>query len=146
MTQPLLSSISSLLTQRNSLCSLLRDKDLELEDLRGGGATLSLPKLEMKRFALESFLEDQRADTIKDPMDFLINKDVVGIMSMGKVTKKQRNGAEKDEVDINQKKNVDNSPQSKPVMLSSKRVITRPDLSKYKDDNKSSKKAKLNKL
>ena len=101
MTQPLLSSISSLLTQRNSLCSLLRDKDLELEDLRGGGATLSLPKLETKRFALESFLEDQRADTIKDPMDFLINKDVVGIMSMGKVTKKQRNGAEKDEVNIN---------------------------------------------
>ena len=84
VTQPLLSSISSLLTQRNSLCSLLRDKDLELEDLRGGGATLSLPKLETKRFALESFLEEQRADTIKDPMDFLINKDVVGIMSMGK--------------------------------------------------------------
>ena len=33
----------------NSLCSLLRDKDLELEDLRGGGATLSLPKLETSR-------------------------------------------------------------------------------------------------
>ena len=33
----------------NSLCSLLRDKDLELEDFRGWGATLSLPKLETSR-------------------------------------------------------------------------------------------------
>ena len=29
-------------------------------------------------------------------------------------------------------KNVDNSSQSKPVMLSSKRAIEKPDLSKYK--------------
>ena len=60
----------------------LRDKDLELEDLRGGGATLSLPKLETTRFVLDSFLENQKADKIEDPMNFLINKDVALIMSM----------------------------------------------------------------
>ena len=52
------------------------------------------------------------------------------------------NGTGKDEVDINEVKNVDNSSQSKPVMLSSKRAIEKPDLSKYKS-SKSSKKAKL---
>ena len=45
-------------------------------------------------------------------------------------------------MDINEVKNVDNSSQSKPVMLSSKRAIEKPDLSKYKS-SKSSKKAKL---
>ena len=121
----------------------LRDKDLELEDLRGGGATLSLPKLETTRFVLDSFLENQKADKIEDPMNFLINKDVALIMSMAnKVIDKHSNGTGKDEVDINEVKNVDNSSQSKPVMLSSKRAIEKPDLSKYKS-SKSSKKAKL---
>ena len=76
-------------------------------------------------------------------MNFLINKDVALIMSMAnKVIDKHSNGTGKDEVDINEVKNVDNSSQSKPVMLSSKRAIEKPDLSKYKS-SKSSKKAKI---
>ena len=76
-------------------------------------------------------------------MNFLINKDVALIMSMAnKVIDKHSNGTGKDEVDINEVKNVDNSSQSKPVMLSSKRAIEKPDLSKYKS-SKSSKKSTI---
>jgi len=64
VTAPLLSSLASLLAQRAALAAILRRKDMELEDLRGGGATLSLPHLATPWFHLHSFLEEQRGEDV----------------------------------------------------------------------------------
>jgi len=145
---PLLSQLSTLLVQRKNLTSLLRAKDLELEDLRGGGAVLSLPQLRTPWFDQETFLQQvvEKQEEL-NPLVFLGSQEVRQLVEI------QRDGGDTNENDIvdegpKLKKPVANggTASSSPSKLSSKRQTVRPDLSKYSDKHKSGKKAKLNKL
>lgn len=140
VTIPLLSSLSTLLSQRRALSSQLRAKDLELEDLRGGGAVLSLPQLKTDWFDQENFLKHKMGEVVEDPLGFLGGKDIKQVMGM------QREVVECVSEMASEGEAITSTVTGpiSPTKLSSKRKTTRPDLSKYK--NKSDKKSKLNKL
>lgn len=148
LTCPLLSSVAALLSQRSALCSLLRAKDLELEDLKGGGAVPSLPQLTTQWFDKEMFLQRAVREEVGDPLAFLAGREVAQVLQLK--SKEQGIGGEGEErVDgrAPQAKTKKASPTSSPVKLSSKRPAVRPDLSKYSDKNRSTeKRARLKKL
>lgn len=145
VTLPLLDSVSSLVSQRSALISMLRAKDLELEDQRGGGAVLSLPQLKTQWFEPEKFYEQKHGRILQDPLEFMVTPEVKQIMAMEHDDTKEP-VKDKDMVDGTKVKNGTAAAITfSPLKLSSKRPTAKPDLSKYKDNN-SNKKAKLNKL
>jgi len=152
LTLPLLSQLSALLVQRKQLSSLLRAKDLELEDLRGGGAVLSLPQLRTKWFDQETFLQQVVGlQEVGDPVNFLGSQEVRQLVE---IQRDDGDTTEKDTVDEGLRKKPKKpvtdgggaNSSSSPGKLSSKRQTVRPDLSKYSGKHKDGKKAKLNKL
>jgi len=152
ITRPLINCLSILLNQRASLITNLRAKDLELEDMRSGGAEVSLPQLRTKWFNSDAFLAEdcQLGKKIENPIDFLCSTEVSSLLE---VKLKEENGSKREEVSKDavdrsepKKKKAKVSSISSPLKLSSKVAVARPDLSKLAVKGSREKKAKLNRL
>ena len=152
ITKPLINCLSLLLNQRASLITNLRAKDLELEDMRSGGAEVSLPQLRTKWFDSDTFLakDCQPGKQIENPIDFFCSREMSSLLE---VKLKKENGSKpeevgKDVVDVSEpkKKKIKVSPVSSPLKLSSKVAVARPDLSKLAVKGSKDKKAKLSRL
>ena len=149
VTLPLLSSLSSLLSQRSSLSSLLRAKDLELEDLRAGGATLSVPHLATPWYNREAWLKGQEQQEVADPLALLSSQEVAQLMALPR--RRAPDPATQDSVDgaaaPKARAKAPAAAVSGPPKLSYKRPPgARPDLSKCRDKSGAEKKARLDKL
>ena len=151
VTRPLLSSLSSLLSQRSALTSLLRAKDLELEDLRAGGATLSVPHLATPWHNQEAWLKEQEQQEVADPLALLSCREVAQLMALPRRAPDPATQETPDSVDgaaaPKARSKAPPAAVSGPPKLSYKRPPgARPDLSKYRDKTGAEKKAKLDKL
>ena len=124
---------------------------MELEDLRGGGATLSLPHLATPWFHLHSFLEEQRGEEVVEPLSFLSSPAMVQLLQLPKGAREEVDGGRrvKEVVDSNasiastSSTSTTSTSSTSPAKLSSKRVAARPDLSKIGDKASKAKRARL---
>jgi len=148
VTKSLLKSMALLLGERDELVSIIRSKDLEIEDYENSGAKLTRKALKTTWFKPELAFQETKTAEIEDEIDFITSSKIQNIMNK---TLSKKTG---DEVDLKVKVNGSTFQASEsltkedisiPPKLSAKRKIVKPDLSKIADKNKN-KRAKLNSL
>jgi len=149
VTKSLLRSMALLLGERDELVSIIRSKDLEIEDYENSGAKLTRKALKTTWFKPELAFNETKPVELNNEIDFMTSSEIQNVMNKSVI---KTTG---DEVDLKVKAKESNEPASKtpvkeakvilPPTLSSKRKVVKPDLNKIAD-RQSNKKAKLNSL
>lgn len=148
VTKSLLKSMALLLGEREELVSIIRSKDLEIEDYENSGAKLTRKALKTTWFKPELAFNETKSVEIEDEIDFITSSHIQNVMNKAVVQIKG------DEVDSKETENesackVIKSPTKEsteiPPKLNTKRKIVKPDLNKIAD-KMSNKKKKLNSL
>jgi len=148
VTKSLLNSMALLLGEREELVSIIRSKDLEIEDYENSGAKLTRKALKTTWFKPELAFKETKPVEIEDEIDFITSSHIQNVMNKAVVQIKG------DEVDSKETEHgtackVMKSPTKEsseiPPKLNTKRKVVKPDLNKIAD-KMSNKKKKLNSL
>ena len=148
ITKSLLKGMAILLQEKKELVSIIRSKDLELEDYENSGAKLTRKALKTSWFKEDEAFQDREPVLIDDEIDFMSSSEMQNVIdkTLKKTTETQsckntKLASDLDNIDAPQKENVKLSTSN----LDSKRKIVKPDLAKIAD-KMNNKKRKLNSL
>jgi len=148
ITKSLLKGMAILLQEKKELVSIIRSKDLELEDYENSGAKLTRKALKTTWFKEDEAFNEREPVFIDDEIDFMSSSEVLSVIDkpVQKPTKTQtctntKVASNLDISDTSLKESVKESTSN----LDSKRKIVKPDLAKLADKMKN-KKRKLNSL
>jgi len=149
VTKFLLSSIALLLGERDYLVSVIRNKDLEIEDYENSGSKLTRKALKTTWFKPEVDLNETKATQIEDEIEFFTSPQIQNIMNRTIIKKVEDEVNTKENVNENASQvntNVHEEVKSTLPNLSTKRKILKPDLAKMVGSKNKTKKLKLNSL
>ena len=147
VTKSLLKCMALLLGEREELVSIIRSKDLEIEDYENSGAKLTRKGLKTTWFKPELAFNETKPVEIEDEINFMTSSEIQSVISKTVVW------TETDQVDSKVENNgsVFESPAAAKEVkditpkLNTKRKIVKPDLTKIAD-KMNNKKRKLNSL
>jgi len=149
VTKSLLSSIALLLGEREFLVSVIRSKDLEIEDYENSGSKLTRKALKTTWFKPEVDLNGTKAVQIEDEIEFITSPQIQNIIHKTIIKKVEDEVDTKENVNGNVSqvnKNSNEEVKSTLPNLSTKRKIVKPDLAKMVGTKNKTKKSKLNSL
>jgi len=148
ITKSLLKGMAILLQEKKELVSIIRSKDLELEDYENSGAKLTRKALKTSWFKEDEAFNERKPVFIDNEIDFMSSSEVLSVIDkpVQKPTETQNctNAKLASNLDISVPHLKESVKESTPN-LDSKRKIAKPDLSKIAD-KMNNKKRKLNSL
>merc|ERR1712142_152317 len=144
ITMSLLQNMARLIQEKKELVSIIRSKDLELEDYENSGAKLTRKALKTTWFTEEEAFSEKDPVQVNDEVDFMTSRD----MQYRRIN--TRENSKQDDTELPPTSNDSASPltvvtKENTPNLDSKRKIVKPDLSKIAD-KLNNKKRKLNSL